>query len=486
VKLAYQWLRDNTAISGAAASTYKLVAADNGKKISVKVTGSLPGYSSASRTSAQVTVAAGSLTSAVPTISGTAKVGSTLTAKPGTWGPSGVKLAYQWLREGSAISGATSSTYKLAVADAGKKVSVKVTGSLGGYSSVSKTSAQVSVAAGSLASAVPTISGTAKVGSTLTAKPGSWGPSGVKLAYQWLRDGSAISGATSSTYKLVAADAGKKISVKVTGTLAGYTTASKTSAQVTVAAATPAARFAQVVLSPDMTGDGRGEVIGLANSGEVLLHSFTASATLGKAVSAGSGFTGWRLFAPGDWSGDGIADIAGIDAKGDLKLFNGSRSGKLGSSKKIGNGWTGYRAVPAGDLNGDKRPDLLAIDPKGDLWLYPWVGTKFANRVKVGNGWTGWDLHAAGDLNNDGKGDILGIDAKGDLYRYLGRGDGTFPSKAKAGNGWGTYELSAGADLSGDKLADIVGLDTQTRILYYYKGLGGGGFFTKKQIATGW
>ena len=45
---------------------------------------------------------------AVPTITGAAKVGSTLTAVPGTWGPAPVSLAYQWKAGGVVILGATS------------------------------------------------------------------------------------------------------------------------------------------------------------------------------------------------------------------------------------------------------------------------------------------------------------------------------------------------------------------------------------------
>jgi len=75
----------------------------------------------------------------------------------------------------------------------------------------------------------PTISGTAKVGRTLTAKPGTWKPSGVKLSYQWYRSGSKISGATKSSYKLTSKDKSKKITVKVTGTKSGYLSVTKTS-----------------------------------------------------------------------------------------------------------------------------------------------------------------------------------------------------------------------------------------------------------------
>ena len=84
----------------------------------------------------------------------------------------------------------------------------------------------------------PTISGTAKVGKTLTAKVTAWKPTKVTMTYQWLRDGKAISKATKSTYKLTNADAGKKLSVKVTGTKSGYPTTSKTSKTVTVAKVT--------------------------------------------------------------------------------------------------------------------------------------------------------------------------------------------------------------------------------------------------------
>lgn len=169
-------------------------------------------------------------TTPVPKIAGTAKVAKLLTAKPGTWKPSGVKLAYQWYRGGNAVAGATASSYLVQPADKGKKVTVKVTGSKPGYRPVVKTSkATKTVAAGTLVTAKPKIAGKVRVGSSLTAKPGTWKPTGVVLAYQWYRGSKPIPGATTAGYTPTAADAGKKLTVKVTGRAAGYTTASKTS-----------------------------------------------------------------------------------------------------------------------------------------------------------------------------------------------------------------------------------------------------------------
>jgi hypothetical protein len=68
----------------------------------------------------------------------------------------------------------------------------------------------------------PTITGTAKSGSTLTAVAGTWAPAPVVLTYQWERGGSVIVGATSSTYILTASDVGQQITVVVTGQKVGY------------------------------------------------------------------------------------------------------------------------------------------------------------------------------------------------------------------------------------------------------------------------
>lgn len=67
----------------------------------------------------------------------------------------------------------------------------------------------------------PAISGTAQEGQTLTASPGTWTNSPISYAYQWLRGGSAISGATGSTYVPVTADVGSTITVQVIATNAG-------------------------------------------------------------------------------------------------------------------------------------------------------------------------------------------------------------------------------------------------------------------------
>lgn len=165
----------------------------------------------------------------LPTITGTAKLGSKLTAVPGVWGPAPVTLAYQWYHSHIAISGATAATYTPGAADVGRTITVKVTGSKTGYTTASRTSLGTKVAKGSLTASVPTITGTAKVGSRLTAVPGSWGPTPVTLSYQWYHSHIAISGATAATYVLRTADAGRTITVKVTASKPGYTTASRTS-----------------------------------------------------------------------------------------------------------------------------------------------------------------------------------------------------------------------------------------------------------------
>ena len=74
-------------------------------------------------------------------------------------------------------------------------------------------------ASGPINLSIPSISGTTTVGQVLTSSTGSWaGTPTITFAYQWRRAGSNISGATSSTYTLVSADAGAAISVVVTAT----------------------------------------------------------------------------------------------------------------------------------------------------------------------------------------------------------------------------------------------------------------------------
>ena len=92
------------------------------------------------------------------------------------------------------------------------------------WSGVSSRTLYLSLPANNAATGTPTISGTATVGQTLMAAKGTIAdadgvPAESAFTYQWIRvDGlteTDITGATSSTYTLVAADVGKKLKVKV-------------------------------------------------------------------------------------------------------------------------------------------------------------------------------------------------------------------------------------------------------------------------------
>jgi surface antigen len=138
----YQWLANTSAISGATGLTFTPTAAHIGKRISVKVTVSSPGYPAAAKTSAQTTyVVKGSFANtALPTVSATPEVGKALTATKGTWSPLPSSYRYQWRADGAAIAGATSATYTPSAADEGKRLSVTVTVLRSGYNNGVSTS----------------------------------------------------------------------------------------------------------------------------------------------------------------------------------------------------------------------------------------------------------------------------------------------------------------------------------------------------------
>lgn len=112
-------------------------------------------------------------------------------------------LTFQWLRNGVAITGATSATYvtdPLLATDDGAKYSVRVTNAQG---SVTSSEATLTVKPG------PTITGqpsavTINAGAAATF---SVTATGEQLQYQWLRDDQPIAGANAATYTLTAAAA---------------------------------------------------------------------------------------------------------------------------------------------------------------------------------------------------------------------------------------------------------------------------------------
>ncbi len=193
---------------------------------------------------------------AQPTISGSPVVGANLTGAAGTW-ENANSYAYQWVRcaaSGSAadgsdcavIGGATTTAYSPSTADVGFRLRFRVTATNADGSTTAASNATAVVTAAQQAPANterPSISGKAVVGETLTAKPGTWTGTGITYSYAWQRcdaagaNCAAISGATSTTYKLVAADAGRTLRVRVTAKNASGTS-DATSPQTPVVTAT--------------------------------------------------------------------------------------------------------------------------------------------------------------------------------------------------------------------------------------------------------
>jgi hypothetical protein len=161
-------------------------------------------------------------------------------------------MSYQWRKNGTNISGATSSSYMTpatATTDSGSTFSVMISNSAGNITSNNATLTVNQATATMPSITTQPVNQTVAAGQTATFSVLATGTA--PLSYQWRRNGANIAGATSSSYTTAAtttADSGSTFSVLV-GNSAGSATSNN--ATLTVNSSQPPSGNGKLVLSTD-------------------------------------------------------------------------------------------------------------------------------------------------------------------------------------------------------------------------------------------
>jgi len=232
--------------------------------------------------------------------------------------------------------------------------------------------------------------------------------------------------------------------------------------------------ISSITMTPDISGDGKPDVVAVDGAGQMILYAGDMSKKPYPFQSSypviGSGWEDYDVIAPGDFSGDGYNDLIGLQrSTGNLYLYPGNGKAQFTTKIQIGSGWSGLK-VAASQLNGDKRPDLVAAFPSGVLNLYANAGgNAFApSYPQVGADWQGYTLLPGGDLDRDGKGDIMSIAPDYTLYLYPGLGNGHFGDRKVVGTGWmGLRSVTSGVDFNQDGYPDIMAINPSGDLLLY-------------------
>ena len=220
----YQWLRDGVEITGATSKEFTLSQSDVASALSLNVSyndGSDTTETFSSSATAQVENV-NDAPSGILRILGTPAQEDILTADTsGLSDTDGLgAFSYQWMRDGTAISGETNTTLALSEVDVGKKISVTVTYTDQQGTSETVTSASTNAISNKndLPTGSVTLSGEAIEGQVLSLDTSTIADAdGLgDFSISWLRDGETISGATSSNYTLTQQDVGASVSGKVT------------------------------------------------------------------------------------------------------------------------------------------------------------------------------------------------------------------------------------------------------------------------------
>lgn len=248
--LSYQWRKNGADIAGGNTSSFTtspITAADNGAQFSVAVSNAAGSVTSNIATLTAVPVVAPSIISQPATASVVAGQQASFSVSATGNAP----LAYQWQRDGVAIAGANAATYTTpatTLADNSSSYTVVVSNAGG---SATSDPAVLGVSAAPAAPAITAQPASATVNEGQSATFSVTASGSAPLAYQWLRNGAAISGATSASYTTPAASAadnGVSFTVVVSNGAGSVTSAVAT---LRVATSGAVLRFPRVVVGWD-------------------------------------------------------------------------------------------------------------------------------------------------------------------------------------------------------------------------------------------
>jgi hypothetical protein len=242
-EVTYQWYLGGKAVPGATELAYAVPNGVRGQTLRAVATLAEPGLGTVSASTKTVVIESGSINPGRASINGPVRVGAKLTANLPQWSPSNVTMSVRWRLGANWLdfpkSVGTSKTFTVPAKDYGRHIYIVATGTLSHYDSAIAHSGYYAIGKGLFSrTPKPTITGTTRVGSKLTAHHGTWSPSsGVSYSYRWYVQASpasapvAISHATKSTYRVPAAYVGKTLTVRITAKKKVYSNATVTSAQ---------------------------------------------------------------------------------------------------------------------------------------------------------------------------------------------------------------------------------------------------------------
>jgi len=240
-------------------------------------------------------------------------------------------------------------------------------------------------------------------------------------------------------------------------------------------------------LSPDLTGDGKADIVAQDPAGNRLrIYLGNGKGGFAGVISRGAGWNAMtRIIAARDRNGDGRNDILATNTAGDLVFYPGDGAGWLRAGRVIGTGWNAVSSITtAGDLNRDKLPDLLATRTSdGAQMMYAGrADGSLASGVVWDTGWGSFSPVVGGsDLDGDRYPDVYARDGGG-MSTYSSDSSGHLVRYTRWGSGWaGFTQLSTGSDWNGDGVADLLAVNPAVNAgsLVLYAGTGKRDFATR-------
>ena len=159
----------------------------------------------------------------IPTLTGSAVVGETLTVNNGIWTGNSIVYTYSWFKNNEPIYGANLGTYVPTSNDVGYAIlcTVSADNAAGGDTANTLFTANVTSNA-PVCSVLPTITGTANVGEILSVSTGTWtGSPTFTYQWQWAHLRANIHNANTNSYTVDQEDYGRTLTCAVTGSSSG-------------------------------------------------------------------------------------------------------------------------------------------------------------------------------------------------------------------------------------------------------------------------